>query len=63
MEIDAGGAVTKVTATAFPKQRGTRLDAFESEVVDTLGKWKYSPVPGKRPPRIACYQVDFRFRD
>jgi outer membrane biosynthesis protein TonB len=63
MEIDAPGAVTKVTANGFPKQRGVRLDAFESEVVETLGKWKYSPVSDDRPPRVACYQVDFRFKD
>lgn len=63
MEIDNQGSVAKVTATAFPKQRGVNLERFERAVVESLGEWKFPAAAADRKAnRVACYDIYFRIK-
>lgn len=63
VSVDPAGNVVKVTATAYPKQRGVNLERFESAAIETMGEWKFAPAPGLARNRHACYEVRYRIKD
>ena len=60
--IDAEGNVTTASATAYPKEAGVDLSAFEQSSVQALGKWQFPPVPDEKRVREACYTIFYRLK-